>query len=58
MVESIVEIIAADGSVRWLVTSVSPPREMRSLPSKDWEASNPGKACLNFEPFTVGLSPL
>lgn len=34
-----VKIIAADDSVRWLVTSVSPPQEMRNLPSKDLDAS-------------------
>lgn len=54
----VVEIIATDGSVRWLVTSVFPPQEMRSLPSKDWDASDPGKVCLNFRPFDIGLSML
>lgn len=46
-----VEIIAAGGSVKWLVISVSLLQERRSLPSKDWDASDTVKVCLNFGPL-------
>lgn len=46
-----VEIIAAGGSVKCLVTSVPPLQEMRNLPYKDWDASDTVKVCLNLGPF-------
>lgn len=43
-----VEMIAAGGSVKWLVISMSSLQEMRNRPSKDWDASDTVKVCLNF----------
>lgn len=39
---------------RWLVTSESPPQEMRSLPLEDWEGSDP-ESMFEFGTFDTGF---